>query len=281
MEKTAVDPVIGDESYNLVRNLVLLSALSGAGVRGAIGVREMFSRPKHDERGLYLPSIKLPVRQAQPIIPEASPEEKVAEQAAAVSPPPSAPAGQSLGRQLWDKLPMWDSFPGFGAPDSVWGDWRTMGVGAPLALAALYGGYKLTDSFLDSRRRSTLDAELEKARQTYIEMLSNPQIKFSSDQSTPTAKAAQQLTAAAETMTKEALLENTPGAVLGTLAAIMALSGAGGFSIGHSLATKRDQQAILQKALTERAKSRYQHLTLPAQVVPSLEEEPPQRLPAA
>jgi len=169
----------------------LILAALGAGVvgRSALGAYQMFNQPKIPQLSGGRRNITLDVASKAPD----EDEEKLAR----VEGIPQPEAANLLeGARNWVDRTLMSVKPeqvtgnpgilGFlqGAKhESPWSNPMTYGVGVPLALLALYGGYKGTDKLLDSRRQAELDDELEEAKQKYQQLIADQGKTASVDES--------------------------------------------------------------------------------------------------
>lgn len=156
----------------------------------------------------------------------------------------------------------------------------TLGVGLPLALGSLYGGYKLTGGLINARRKAEKDEELEAAKQRYAELAGlapqmTKQLKTSADAG-GTAELFDRL--AEELLAKQAnelevneapglgrttrdLATNTGTADLGSLGlgALLGwglLSGLGTGYMGYQWGKKHSRTKLIEEAMKRRARER-------------------------
>jgi hypothetical protein len=119
---------------------------------------------------------------------------------------------------------------------------------------AAYGGWKGVDHLLDAQRRKHTNEDMEAAKQEYEDALLGAYKK-----ATDTA-----LDQTFERYGKQAYLENIPGALQGAGLAYTAASLPIGYMIVNDMMKKNSKQALLQKALQERA--RRQAMTQPPEI---------------
>jgi hypothetical protein len=119
---------------------------------------------------------------------------------------------------------------------------------------AAYGGWKGVDHLLDTQRRKHTNEDMEAAKQEYENALLGAYKK-----GTDTA-----LDQAFERYEKQAYFENVPGALQGAGLAYTAASLPIGYMIVNDMMKKNSKQALLQKALQERA--RRQAMTQPPEI---------------
>jgi hypothetical protein len=148
-----------------------------------------------------------------------------------------------------------------GQPRSRWEIPATLGVGLPLGVAALAGGYGVTDVLLDKMRKREQNAELEKVKQEYQELVEQAFAKRGSDENV--TDAFDKLANARVGQLKEAqdpqpLPENKvwwPELSMPLLTAYLGfagLTGLGAGKFGYDWARKRSDQKLLERALKER-----------------------------
>lgn len=140
--------------------------------------------------------------------------------------------------------------------------WPTVGVGG---LAALGGGYKLTDKILDARRKAELNAELEEAKRQYQEAVQN-RLKTAAhvDETDPVTL----LDELAVTGIEKAANDNpitSIGNFLGDTAsgigslylAYALMTGLGSGKLMYDYMRRKSPRKITEEALKQRARQRY------------------------
>ena len=184
--------------------------------------------------------------------------------------------GEGLGT-LIGKSP----FPG-NKSTHVLGHPATYAIGLPAGLAALYGGYKLTDAVLDRRRKASQQAELDDIKQRYNALVAKSLKRAAAvEDATPAAILDDMADAFLKTAKLEAnswkgnpnptfgdiakqnigwdptaQLNNAGGAMYGMYPAYALLAALGAGKLSHSYFNKRAPSKITEQALAERERQR-------------------------
>lgn len=221
-------------------------------------------KPKKKKKVAALP--------AEPVVKVADgPPAPITTAAPAAAPTPDLnPVSKLLYKTLFHSPPgARESIVRGDAADNKWG----IPTYAPLliggGLAALYGGYKVTDKLFDARRKAEIADEVEEAQETYLNAV-RERLKQSSDvQAAPVADvfdvmATQRVQQMADTEpaahTKSAApdwLKHYGGGAAGLYALYALLASVGAGKMTYDAVNKRSPRKITEKALTERTKQRY------------------------
>jgi len=254
VELTPVQTGLRREASQYMVDLILAALGAGVLTRGAMGVGRAF-------RGSKLP--KLPSPYAQRVqLPSIKPvEEEEEEKLGQLKTAERAPEFRSgisgrLAELIYENLlkgPGW--WQGGTKARTYFGIPAVMGLGIPAAGMAALAGYKGTDAFMDWRRRSEKEKELEDIKQQYQEEIATGLKKRSDDQLLDTITAAVMPELEKQASLFDATdrgLKYTGGAI--TAAAILAALISG--KLSYDFIRKRSEPAITEEAMRRRALQR-------------------------
>lgn len=242
--------LIRQGAYADAAKLGLLAAGLGAAIRGGTGLYQMAQknmRPAARPAATAPVMIDVPIRKKQ----EEDNPLKMASQSE-VSVPESWVQDFLSG--------------GANTKPSRW--WAALPVSVAAGAGGLYGGWKLSDMLMDSRRKSQLQAELDDAKSDYEAALRGE------------SKLGQALDALYDRMEKEANIADIVGPNLG-LAALLGLTGAlGSGYVSYNLTKARNPQALKDKAKRQYQVEQYRRrpspiLARPVPLAPSSNAAPP------
>lgn len=134
------------------------------------------------------------------------------------------------------------------ASQGAWGIPATYGA-IPAALAALYGGYKLTDYILDKRRKATSEDDLASAKEEYEAALSDK--KASADIDADFDLIAENAVSGVE---KQSTALQTAGGLYGAYGILAALTAG---IPAYTFFKNRSKREMISRALAERQSKRY------------------------
>lgn len=252
----------------LMANLILTAAGSGALIRGGVGAYHWFNQPALP----YTPSPS--VTRVGLHMPGTEKDKKREKES-------SDPASSGLGKAIYESLlrvspqeftapqGVLPSFPGANA-STPWGVPAMGAIGMPAAVLAGLAAYGGTDMALNALQARERKQKVEKAKQQYEHLISEDFAKMSSDQMLddlysnmeklaerlPGPQQPPALVGAAIPTESVPGYNNTAGAFtgvgLGAAALISALSGI----LGYNYFSKRTERAMTERALARRARAR-------------------------
>jgi hypothetical protein len=138
----------------------------------------------------------------------------------------------------------------------------TIGIGLPLGLASLYGGYKLTDWILDKRRKAEKADELQDVKDDYDKLVRRSFAKHSAAEDLDTLAGKYTEKTAGGNLWKwlegniPAPVWNAMGGAGGMLAAYAALSAGAAGKFSYDYFNKGNERVLAEKAMAERQKKR-------------------------
>lgn len=210
--------LIRQGAYADAAKLGLLAAGLGAALRGGAG---LFQLGRKNMYPAARPAVSAPVTVDIPVRPRKQDEEEDKLKLAAAT----------------DKEAGWfsDVLSGGANTDSNhW--WGSPPLSFAAGAAGLYGGWKLSDMLMDSRRKSQLQSELDAAKKEYEEALRGE------------SKLGQALDHLFDELEKNANTADIAGSAMG-LAALLGLIGGGGAGyLTYNMAKSRDPGALKEKA---------------------------------
>jgi hypothetical protein len=221
----------------LIASLIGGGALAGAGIRGAMGFKELMQPRPTIALPVYPPPVKVPV-------PMEEEEEKLA-------------ANDGLLARMLGKLKDWNPTPSFAQNYSAPAfDPRVVGFGVPAAAGTGLVAYKGMDYLLDSRRKKILDNEVEEAQKSYEALMRDPNVKLASNE--PVDPDAVLLDEIAEVSQKQAInwVSDPGGLALGGAGLYALTAGPAAMAASYNYFKKRSPQSVLAKALKQRALAR-------------------------
>jgi len=156
----------------------------------------------------------------------------------------------------WGESWFWGK--GSSTPGTVPALWT---IGAPSAILAGFGGWKLVDAIMDWRRKSQLENELSGKKREYARLLEETTSKHASDEAGIEAELDELADMATRGVEKSAAVTDAWNAGLSALLFYSVLSSLMGGKLSYDYFKKRNQRRIAEEALRRRAKERFGGVT--------------------